>query len=584
VPALEAATSGVHRAVLAGLATCATLLLWAPGAPASTWIAETLPQPPNSGNGHKADGVSCVQADHCIAVGNNWSLAVHTQVTLAELWNGTSWSVMATPNPPGLDEGWKDERYALLRSVSCVSTTDCVAVGYFRDTGEAVQPLTERWNGSDWTLVPPATPVAAVMATLENVSCTSASACTAVGYSESDTGAIETLAERWDGSKWSIEATPNPGGASGSRLLGVSCPTATTCTAVGFNHSVEAETTLAERWDGSKWLSQATVDPTGPSASNRLTSVSCVSASTCTAVGRHLHKLGTHFLWAPLAEQWNGSAWNLQSTPEPPESEEASLASISCVTSTSCTAVGEYRQIAGSDSFAEVLGERWNGVSWSVLPVAPFSDPPSWWHERWLFGVSCIATEACTAVGAGLSAPPEGLSPYRALGEHEVATTPTDEEGTTPMKDPRLREPNQPSNPQSPSNAFAVRHAATLCDGRIVLRLFAPDPGRFVADATAATVRARATAGLRAGRNCGPVQSRSHFQHSLDKRRGGHGFPYGRGAASALEGRPVELTIVPRRDAFQTTRSGSFLVRIAITFTPQGGDPLTRHKTLLVRR
>jgi PKD repeat protein len=190
---------------------------------------------------------------------------------------------------------------------------------------------------------------------------------------------------------------------------------------VGFNHGFEEETTLAERWNGIEWQALNTVELGGAQPTNRLEAVSCNTPSACMAVGSHLSKIGSQFLWAPLAERWNGSAWSLQAIPEPPASEEASLSGVSCASANSCTAVGSYRQISGSDSYAEVLGERWNGTSWSVLEMPGPAQPPGWWHETWLFAASCPQAEACTSVGAGLSAPPGGLSPYRALAEQETA-------------------------------------------------------------------------------------------------------------------------------------------------------------------
>jgi hypothetical protein len=145
------------------------VLLTAP----SHWTPRSLPQPPNSGNGHEALGVSCVHVDSCVAVGENWSLAVHTRTTLAETWDGDTWTVMETANPPGLDEGWQHDWYATLSGVSCTSTGFCLAVGRFRDPSESVKPLAERWDGSEWTIVPVPIPSGAVSARLEGVSCTS---------------------------------------------------------------------------------------------------------------------------------------------------------------------------------------------------------------------------------------------------------------------------------------------------------------------------------------------------------------------------------------------------------------------------
>ncbi len=412
----------VDRPVLVCLVIIGLFLACTAGALAtdlSHWTAETLPQPPNSGNGHEAYGVSCIQPKDCIAVGGNWNLDLHTRVTLAERWDGKAWTVLPTPNPPGLNEGWKHQWYAVLSGVSCVSASNCIAVGRYRDAEEAVKPLAERWDGGEWTITTASLPSAAAAGQLEAVSCISGTACTAVGYFENVSGTVETLAERWDGSEWSIEPTPSPGEALGSRLLGVSCPTITACTAVGFNHGLDEETTLAEHWNGDEWLVQATADPGGMQPSNRLSGVSCSSSAACTAVGRHEYKLGAQFLLAPLAERWEGSNWSTQTTPEPVTSEQGGLSSVWCVSSSSCTAVGDYREIEGADSSAEVLGERWDGTTWSVLNLMGISDPPGWWHESWLYGVACAKAEACTAVGAGLSAPSGALSPYRALGEHE---------------------------------------------------------------------------------------------------------------------------------------------------------------------
>src|SRR5205085_8972657 len=55
------------------------------------------------------------------------------------------------------------------------------------------------------------------------VSCSGASACTAVGSYVRGSSVGATLAERRDGDAWTIEPTPNPAGARVSALQGVSC-------------------------------------------------------------------------------------------------------------------------------------------------------------------------------------------------------------------------------------------------------------------------------------------------------------------------------------------------------------------------
>ena len=58
------------------------------------------------------------------------------------------------------------------------------------------------------------------------------------------------LVEHWNGSTWAQNAAVDPSGANGlgSGFVGLTCPSATTCTAVGItSDSSDDELTLAER-------------------------------------------------------------------------------------------------------------------------------------------------------------------------------------------------------------------------------------------------------------------------------------------------------------------------------------------------
>jgi len=93
------------------------------------------------------------------------------------------------------------------------------------------------------------------------------------------------LAERWDGGGWKLQRTPNPSGAQASELDGVSCGSASACTAVGdFINDAGTRTTLAEIWDGNGWTQQTHPQPARRSG-QRAAWVSCWSASRCIGVG-----------------------------------------------------------------------------------------------------------------------------------------------------------------------------------------------------------------------------------------------------------------------------------------------------------
>jgi hypothetical protein len=151
----------------------------------------------------------------------------------------SGWSIEKTPNPIG---------GGFLESVSCASATACTAVGYY-NTGDTTDvALAERWNGTKWSIEHNPNPTGSSNSPLYGVSCASASACTAVGDDTNRTGNV-TFAERWNGTEWSIEYPPNPT-RSANGLSGVSCVLVSACTAVGDYGTSHAEVTFAERWNG----------------------------------------------------------------------------------------------------------------------------------------------------------------------------------------------------------------------------------------------------------------------------------------------------------------------------------------------
>ena len=118
---------------------------------------------------------------------------------------------------------------------------------------------------------------------LEGVSCTSAWACTAVGTSNGG-----TLAEQWNGTAWSIAPSPNGAAGQWNGLFGVSCTSASACTAVGAYDVVDptvSELTLVEQWNGMTWSIVPSPNTSATQDNDLLKGVSCTSASACTAVG-----------------------------------------------------------------------------------------------------------------------------------------------------------------------------------------------------------------------------------------------------------------------------------------------------------
>jgi hypothetical protein len=203
--------------------------------------------------------------------------------------------------------GWAAQRLPAnqvgsLHGVSCASIRACTAVG---DYGVL------RWNGSRWmTQSTPTPPPDTFGPFLEGVSCTSSRTCLAVGTVLNElTGKAQSVAERSGGGRWSFQALPVPARRSvySDGLTGVSCTHNGNCTAVGYStaRSGCCELPLVERWDGRRWAIQSAVRSVG----GEFASVSCPSSSTCIAVGSSGNSPGAE---VPLVERWDGRRWSIQ--------------------------------------------------------------------------------------------------------------------------------------------------------------------------------------------------------------------------------------------------------------------------------
>ena len=134
------------------------------------------------------NSVACGSESDCWAVGYYTDDSNHLQ-RLIERWNGNSWIIVPSPNN-GMQE-------SQLNGVTCPLATDCRAVGYYTNSNGISQTLVEQWNGSSWEIVPSANTDGTHHNRLNSVTCLSASDCWAVGIHNDDTGVAQTLIEHW---------------------------------------------------------------------------------------------------------------------------------------------------------------------------------------------------------------------------------------------------------------------------------------------------------------------------------------------------------------------------------------------------
>ena len=285
--------------------------------------------------------VSCLSASDCFAVGSD-RFDTTGDTPLVEHWDGNTWTVGSTPSGVGG-----------LSGIFCTSHNACVAVGW-TGTSSSNAGLVLVWDGLTWTAstaaTPSGTPTGNASWSLSAVSCTSGQACTAVGGISNAAAPGVTLVERWDGHTWTIQPSPSPMGTA-IGLTGVSCTSAQSCVAVGSYTPTRDPNTptqlanlttlpLAERWDGQTWTILSVPLPSG--TLGLLNGISCTSARACVAAGGSF-TFGPAFLelkFSTLVEAWDGTTWAIQSSPNVSEAEMSRLNGVSCTSPNACTAVG----------------------------------------------------------------------------------------------------------------------------------------------------------------------------------------------------------------------------------------------------
>jgi hypothetical protein len=188
------------------------------------WSLTSPPEPPKVAS-ETMVATSCTAGGFCLAVGNNGrGPSVDASV------NG---KVRLVANPAGTAD-------FTLQDLTCLSPSYCLLVGSDPNVGVA-----EVWNGQRLSVtsrMPSTTPAADPVA----VTCTSVSRCVATGNQSAF----------WNGKSWSTAKLAVPRGSVVTFLNDIACTSSTACQAVGFwspNAKDDPTTVLTESWNGKSW-------------------------------------------------------------------------------------------------------------------------------------------------------------------------------------------------------------------------------------------------------------------------------------------------------------------------------------------
>jgi hypothetical protein len=238
---------------------------------------------------------------------------------------GSGWTVQPSYSFGALDN--------VLAGVSAASATDAWAVGTYDPAGSSVlATLAEHFDGTRWTAFPLPN-VGSQENVLLAVSMPSPGLAWAVGYFVNGKFQQQTLIQHFDGKVWSVVPSPSPG-AEQNILFGVAAITDSDVWAVGSDQDANGLWhTLTEHWDGTSWSVVNAVDA-GVNG-NQLYAVNALASNNVYAVGQ---QAGAAFPNQALVEHWNGKSWSVVTSPADASS---ALPLGVTATSSSLTLVGQ---------------------------------------------------------------------------------------------------------------------------------------------------------------------------------------------------------------------------------------------------
>ncbi len=278
--------------------------------------------------------------------------------------SGSTWTSAKSPLPADANTG----AFSLLTNLACSAASSCVAIGSYRTASGGTDGLLATLAGGTWsatgTPVPSnASTGASLSAEPLDVSCASPAFCVVAGrYSDADgnNGLIDTLA----GGSWTANQAPVPSDAKSgtghfAALNGVSCASPSSCVVVGAYDLSTGERALIDTLAGGAWSALASPVPANAATApeDQLESVSCPSPSSCTAVGAYA---ATGPVRTGLLDTLVGGTWSALPAPVPANATVngtfLSLAKyVTCYSPVACNVVGNYSDPGNTQGFLDTF-------------------------------------------------------------------------------------------------------------------------------------------------------------------------------------------------------------------------------------
>jgi hypothetical protein len=361
------------------LFTLAVVLSVAPAQAAATW---TRVASPNRGTVASAlqDVVMVPGTSTAWAVGYYYDSNLAANRTMTQRFNGTSWSIVPSVNASSTG-------YSQLNRVDATSTTNVWAIG----------SLVERYNGTNWVAMSGPAGVAP-----RGLDVVSPSEVWVAGYS----GSAATVAQ-WKNGTWTTRYTQASTGRHLTVFEAIAVDGSGQVWAVGWDRDYDAPgrpvSSLVVHYNGTSWIREATPNPEDR---NTLMDVVALANGEVFAVGVAQDTSGGGITPRSLMLRRTTNpavAWSSLIVPQGEAGSQDQLLSVAAVSSTSVWSVGYYS--SPSSGLYEPLLVYWtaNGGAGTRAVSHP---SPALTVSALASGVS--ATSAGNLWAVGYTAPPSG--------------------------------------------------------------------------------------------------------------------------------------------------------------------------------
>src|ERR1019366_7747228 len=365
---------------------------------AGIWTPTEAPRPSNFNSTEGLDlfALSCPAVESCVATG----FSAAGGKSLFETLSAGAWTATVAPVPVDANANPQDG----IGSLSCPAVGSCVALGTYFDTSDAVQGMFVTLSGGSWTSVQEPKPpnfTGWTGVTPATVTCPAVGACVAMGSYSATSLSEVSFFETLSGGTWTPTTAPLPANSNDAIVTSLSCPSVSSCVAVGYVDVASPGTQLGliETLSAGTWVPSTAPLPgttSSPPYSN-LTIVTCPTSGSCVATGWFTD---SNNIQQGVLETLSGGTWSPATAPVPADATTwgATLSAVACPAANSCVVAGTYYD--SSNNYQGLIETQANSTAPTITSVAPNTGPTSGGTGVTIIGTNLASPTSVTFGGS----------------------------------------------------------------------------------------------------------------------------------------------------------------------------------------